>query len=84
MMFLAFGTPVTAGQLIAGFSIAYLFVIISPTPAGIGIVEGLLTFALTSLAVPIEAAAVITLSFTGYTFWLPFLFGMISFRSLHS
>lgn len=84
MMFLAFGTPVTPGQLIAGFSIAYLFVIISPTPAGIGIVEGLLTLALSSLAVPIEAAAVITLSFRGYTFWLPFLFGMISFRSLHS
>lgn len=84
MMFFAFGTPVTPGQLIAGFSIAYLFVIISPTPAGIGIVEGLLTLALSSLAVPIEAAAVITLSFRGYTFWLPFLFGMISFRSLHS
>jgi len=84
MMFLAFGTPVTAGQLIAGFSIAYLFVIISPTPAGIGIVEGLLTFALNSLAVPIEAAAVITLAFRGYTFWLPFLLGMISFQSLQS
>ncbi len=84
MMFLAFGTPVTPGQLIAGFSIAYLFVIISPTPAGIGIVEGLLTLSLSSLAVPVEAAAVITLSFRGYTFWLPFLFGMISFRSLHS
>lgn len=83
-MFLAFGTPVSAGQLIAGFSIAYLFVIISPTPAGIGIVEGLLTFALSSLAVPIEAAAVITLAFRGYTFWLPFLLGMISFRNLHS
>ncbi len=84
MMFLAFATPVTPGQLIAGFSIAYLFVIISPTPAGIGIVEGLLTFALSSLSIPIEAAAVITLAFRGYTFWLPFLFGMISFRTLHS
>ncbi|GIV66804.1 MAG: hypothetical protein KatS3mg047_1197 [Bellilinea sp.] len=84
LMFLAFGTPVTPGQLIAGFSIAYLFVIISPTPAGIGIVEGLLTFALNSLSIPIEAAAVITLAFRGYTFWLPFFLGMISFRSLHS
>lgn len=82
-MFLAFNTPVTPGQLIAGFSIAYLFVIISPTPAGIGVVEGLLTLALTSLAVPVEAAAVITLAYRGFTFWLPFLLGIISFRSLH-
>lgn len=83
VMFLAFDTPVTVGQLIAGFSVAYLFVIISPTPAGIGIVEGLLIFALSSLSVPIEAAAVVALSYRGYTFWLPFLFGMISFRNLH-
>ncbi len=84
LIFLAFNTPVTPGVLVAGFSIAYLFAIISPTPAGIGFVEGLLTLALSSLSIPIEAAAVITLAFRGYTFWLPFVIGMIAFRSLHT
>ena len=39
-IFLAFKVPFSAGTIIGGFAIAYLFLIISPTPAGIGIVEG--------------------------------------------
>lgn len=37
--FLAFEVPFSAGTIIAGFSMAYLFLIVSPTPSGIGIVE---------------------------------------------
>jgi len=80
LMFLAFNVPVTLGPLIGGFSIGYLFLIVSPTPAGLGFVEGGLTLALTTLNVPIGAAAVITLAYRGVTFWLPLLVGMISFR----
>jgi uncharacterized protein (TIRG00374 family) len=80
--FLAFDVPVTPGIVIAGFSIAYLFLIVSPTPAGIGIVEGVMTVALRSLEVPIESAAVITLAYRGVTFWFPLLIGMIALRSL--
>ncbi len=65
LMFLAFSVPVTLGQLIGGFSIGYLFLIVSPTPAGLGFVEGGLTLALTTLNVPIGAAAVITLAYRG-------------------
>ncbi len=82
LMFLAFNVPISLGKLIAGFSVGYLFVIISPTPAGVGIVEGILTLALTSLQVPLEAATVITLAFRGVTFWLPLFIGLIAFRSL--
>lgn len=80
LMFLAFNVPVTLGPLIGGFSIGYLFLIVSPTPAGLGFVEGGLTLALTTLNVPIGAAAVIALAYRGVTFWLPLLVGMISFR----
>lgn len=79
-VFLAFKVPISIGTVIAGFSIAYLFLIVSPTPAGIGFVEGTLTLALHSMYVSLEDSAVITLAYRGITFWLPLLFGMSSFR----
>lgn len=82
LLFLAFQVPFSTGTIIAGFSLAYLFVIVSPTPAGVGIVEGVMTLMLNSLNVPLEAAAVITLAFRGITFWLPLLVGMVCFRIL--
>ncbi len=80
--FLAFDIQPDPGMIVAAFSIAYLFLIVSPTPAGIGIVEGVMTVALRSLAVPIETAAVVTLAYRGVTFWFPLLVGMIALRSL--
>jgi uncharacterized protein (TIRG00374 family) len=82
LVFLAFKVPISIGTIIACFSIATLFVIISPTPAGLGVVEGALTLALTSMYISLEDAAVITLSFRGITFWIPMLMGMISLRAL--
>jgi len=82
LMFIAFKEPFTPGILIAGFSLCYLFFYASPTPAGIGIVEGVMTLALKSLGVPLASATLITLSFRGFTFWLPLLVGFISFRFL--
>jgi uncharacterized protein (TIRG00374 family) len=81
-IFLAFNVPFSAGTLIAGFSIGYLFLIVSPTPSGIGVVEGMLTLSLTTLFVPIEASTIIVLAYRGITFWLPFLAGFIAFRFL--
>ncbi len=82
--FLSFEVPFTAGTIIAGFSIAYLFLIVSPTPSGIGIVEGLMPIALTSLGVDWSQAVVITLTYRTVTFWVPFGIGAWAFRSLHT
>jgi hypothetical protein len=82
LVFFAFKIPISVGTVIACFSISSLFVIISPTPAGIGVVEGALTLALTSMYISLEDAAVITLSYRGITFWIPLLFGMIALRML--
>lgn len=79
-LFLAFKVPATAGSVVAGFAIGYLFNIVSPTPLGLGIVEGIMTVTLRSLGVNIEEAAILTLAFRGVTFWVPFFAGMISFR----
>ena len=70
-IFLAFQVPFTAGTIIGGFAISYLFLIVSPTPSGIGIVEGIMPLALSSLRVPWSEAVIITLAYRGITFWLP-------------
>lgn len=81
--FLTYQVPFTAGTLVAGISIAYLFVIVSPTPAGLGFVEGGLTIALNTMRVPLGSAAVITLTYRAVTFWFPLLVGALAFRRLH-
>jgi glycosyltransferase 2 family protein len=80
--FMAFDVPFSVGTIIAGFASAYLFLIVSPTPYGIGIVETLLPLALTSLGVAWEDAVIITLTYRSITFWIPLAFGGVSFRVL--
>lgn len=81
--FLSFQVPFSAGTIIGGFSISYLFLIVSPTPSGIGIVEGVMPLALTSLRVPWSQAVIITLAYRGVTFWFPLGVGAIAFRILN-
>lgn len=83
LTFLAFATPFSVGTIVSGFSIAYLFLIVSPTPAGLGIVEGALPIALNSLRVQWEAAVLITLGYRAVTFWFPLGVGAVAFRRLH-
>lgn len=83
LMCLAFNVPLSGTALIASFAIAYLFFIVSPTPSGIGFVEGALTLALGSMTVPLGAAAVVSLAYRGVTFWVPFAFGGLALRLLH-
>lgn len=81
-VFIAFDVPVSAGTVIGGYAISYLFIIITPTPAGVGIVEGVMPLALSSLRVPWSEAVVITLAYRGITFWFSLAFGAIAFRIL--
>jgi uncharacterized protein (TIRG00374 family) len=81
LSFLAFHVPLSVGTLIAGLAIGYLFVYVSPTPSGVGFVEGILTLTLSSMYVPVEDATVIMLTYHGVTFWMMLLFGLIAFRS---
>jgi uncharacterized protein (TIRG00374 family) len=67
---------------VGGFSIGYLFLIVSPTPSGLGIVEGMLTVALNTLRVKLDAAVLITLAYRALTFWFPLAVGGVAFRLL--
>jgi uncharacterized protein (TIRG00374 family) len=82
LAFLAFEVKVSPGTVIAGYSIGYLFTLISPTPLGIGFVEGLLSLVLASMYVPLEAATVVALVYRAFTLWLPLLIGIFAFRWL--
>jgi uncharacterized protein (TIRG00374 family) len=84
LTFMAFEVPYSLGTIIAAFSLGYLFIIVSPTPAGIGIVEGVLTLTLTSFYIPLGESAVVALAYRGVTFWFPLLLGFIAFRLLPS
>jgi uncharacterized protein (TIRG00374 family) len=80
LMFLAFNQSYTITMIVAGFSMGYLFTIVSPTPSGVGFVETAMTLALNSLGVPLAPAALVVLGYRGFTLWLTMLYGMIGIR----
>jgi uncharacterized protein (TIRG00374 family) len=80
--FLALGTAFTVGTLVGGFAIGYLFLIVSPTPSGLGVVEGAMTIALNTLRVDMATALLITLTYRFITFWFPLAIGAVTFRFL--
>ena len=82
MIFHAFGQDVHFGILVAGFSMGILFWVITITPQGIGLVEGMMALVYTSLGIPANTATVIALTFRGLTFWLPFFLGFIFLQVL--
>lgn len=81
-LFLAFHQPVTWEVLMVGYAMNLLFTIVSPTPNGVGVVEGLLPVIYTSMGLPLATATVISLTFRGITFWLPMLAGFFLLRRL--
>ncbi len=83
-LFLAFYGPIQVGPLVAGYAMGILFWIVSITPQGIGVVEGVMTLVYTSLGVPPNIAATVSLAFRGLTFWLPLLTGFVLLRKVKS
>jgi phosphatidylglycerol lysyltransferase len=83
-LFLAFHTPVSIGVLIAGYSVGILFSIVSPTPQGIGVVEGIMPLVFGSLAVSGAVAATVSLGFRGLSFWIPLFLGFLLIRRTRS
>ena len=84
VLFLAFHNPVTLGVLVAGYAMGILFWIVSPTPQGIGVVEGIMPMVFTSLSVPSAVATAVSLAFRGLTFWLPLWIGFIILRRVRT
>lgn len=82
ILFLAFHQPIGFGTLVAGYAVCILFWIVSITPQGIGVVEGMMALTLTSLGIPGAVAATVALAFRGLTFWIPMLLGFFAVQRL--
>ncbi len=80
--FLAFGYNPEFYIVIIGYIFSVVFIMVSPTPSGIGIVEPVMAVTMASLGAPIEIATIATLTFRGITFWLPFFIGFYATRRL--
>ena len=74
------GAPISPGLLLVGYSIGTLFLVVSVTPQGLGVVEGVMTAMFVSLGVPLERAAVVVLVYRGLSLWLPLLAGFLVLR----
>lgn len=84
LLFRAFNQPISLGALVAGYGVGILFWIVSVTPQGIGVVEGMMTLTFTSLGIPGAVAATVALAFRGLTFWLPMLLGFFALQRLRT
>jgi phosphatidylglycerol lysyltransferase len=80
LLFLAFNQRILFGSLVAGYAMGFLFLVVSITPMGIGVVEGVMTLVYTSLGVPSAAAAAVALVYRGLGFWLPLGLGFLLLR----
>lgn len=84
LLFMAFNQPISIGVLVAGYAIGVLFWIVSITPQGIGIVEGMMALTFTSLGMPGAVATTVSLAYRGLTFWLPMALGFIAVQRLRT
>lgn len=81
-VFLALGVRLPPPVLIAGYAVGTIFMLVSITPSGAGIVEGAMTVTFASLGVPLEVAASAAVLYRLYTFWLPMIAGFLTLRLL--
>jgi glycosyltransferase 2 family protein len=81
LLFYSFGYHIKPSVLLAGYIIGIVVLIVSPTPNGIGFVEGSMVIVFTALGVPREIAATATLIYRGFAFWIPFFVGLFLLQS---
>jgi len=82
ILFRAFNQPIGLGTLVAGYAVGILFWIVSITPQGIGVVEGVMALTFTSLGISGTVAATVVLAFRGLTFWIPMLLGFFAVQRM--
>ncbi len=83
-IFLAYGQKVGLGPVMVGFGLDVVFSVVSFIPHGIGVAEGVLTLAFTSLGIPSAKALVVALAFRGLNVWLPLAIGFLFLHKVRS
>ena len=80
LSFLAFGASIEIWKVVSLYGIIFLFAIVSPTPFGIGIVEGLAHTVAISLGIDSSVSLVAILTYRVATLWLPAFAGLWNLR----
>lgn len=80
VIFLSFGVDPLIRVILAAYSVAAMFMVVSPTPSGIGFVEGGFYLIYTALGIPGAIATTATLIFRSLTFWIPLFFGFFIYQ----
>ena len=83
VLFFSLGISPHLKVLITGYAIGMMFVVISPTPNGVGFVEGSMALAYASLGISGAAAASVALIYRGFSFWLPLIIGFVAMQRKH-
>jgi len=83
VLFLSLGIDPLLRILVTGYAIGVSVIVISPTPNGVGFVEGTMALAYSSMGIPGAAAATVTLIYRGFSFWLPFFIGFVALQRRH-
>jgi phosphatidylglycerol lysyltransferase len=84
VLFVAFRQPASLAVAVAGFAIGHLFVIIAPSPQGVGFVEAIMPVTLTALGASSAVATIVVFAYRGLAFWLPMLAGFFLLQRLRS
>lgn len=79
-IFISLGITPLIRVLMAGYSVGAVFVVVSPTPSGIGFVEGGMYLVFTNLGIPASIATTAVIIYRGLTFWIPLFIGFILYQ----
>ncbi|MCA9375086.1 flippase-like domain-containing protein, partial [Candidatus Dojkabacteria bacterium] len=79
-VFWAFGAHPGLMSIISIYSVLFLFTIISPTPQGIGVVEGFAQLAMVPFGIDKSLGLVVTLAYRAINLWIPVAIGFVVFR----
>jgi hypothetical protein len=78
----SFGHPISPIDLLVAYGLANIFAAIPITPAGLGVVEGVLIPTLVGFGVPHAQAILAVLSYRLVNFWIPIPIGGAAYASL--
>jgi hypothetical protein len=78
----SFGSVVSPVDLLVAYGLANVLAAIPVTPAGLGVVEGVLIWSLVGFGVPHSQAILAVLAYRLVNFWIPIPLGGISYASL--
>jgi uncharacterized protein (TIRG00374 family) len=82
-IFAAFHQDGLGLQPAIAYTVGVLFVILSPTPMGIGFAESGMAVAMLGQGVPLASATAIAIAYRGLSFWIPFIIGAVILHYLH-